>query len=186
MTEERNDVKRGKVKLFGKTLRIDALVNGIPVSAMADSGAEVSLVTEEWYKQHLLPKQAVIYGMDIRITDANGREIPCLGYVKVNVEIEGKSVKDCGLFVKGGGGESGVVQGTTLPVLFGMNVLKGAVHLGLTEKWGRCVRAIEAKLRVTQQPLGFAVIQQQQDLVIPAGTRRIMSVCGKFTGSRCR
>ncbi|XP_063841035.1 uncharacterized protein LOC135089423 [Scylla paramamosain] len=74
---------------------------------MADSGAEVSLVTEEWYKQHLLPKQAVIYGMDIRITDANGREIPCLGYVK---------------------------------------------------------------------PLGFAVIQQQQDLVIPAGTRRIMRV----------
>ncbi|XP_063843977.1 uncharacterized protein LOC135090825 [Scylla paramamosain] len=176
VTEERNDVKRGKVKLFGKTLRIDALVNGIPVSALADSSAEVSLVTEEWYKQHLLPKQAVIYGMDIRITDANGREIPCLGYVKVNVEIEGKSVKDCGLFVKGGGGESGVVQGTTLPVLFGMNVLKGAVHLGLTEKWGRCVRAIEAKLRVTQQPLGFAVIQQQQDLVIPAGTRRIMRV----------
>ncbi|XP_063850972.1 uncharacterized protein LOC135094643 [Scylla paramamosain] len=85
VTEERNDVKRGKVKLFGKTLRIDALVNGIPVSAMADSGAEVSLVTEEWYKQHLLPKQAVIYGMDIRITDANGREIPCLGYVKWKV-----------------------------------------------------------------------------------------------------
>ena len=177
MTEEVNDVNKGKVKLFGKTLRIDALVNGVPVSAMADSGAEVSLVTEEWYKQHLLPKQAVIYGMDIRITDANGREIPCLGYVKVDVEIEGKSVKDCGLFVKGGGGgESGVVQGTTLPVLFGMNVLKGVVHLGLPEKWDRCVRAIEAKLRVTQQPLGFAVIQQQQDLVIPAGTRRIMKV----------
>lgn len=175
VAEELSDGK-GKIKLFGKTLRIDVLVAGVPVSAMADSGAEVSLVTEEWYKQHLLPKKTVIYGMDIRITDANGREIPCLGYVKVNVEIDGKIINDCGLFVKGGGGESGVVQGTTLPVLFGMNVLEGAVHLGLTEKWGRCVRAIEAKLRVTQQPLGFAVIQQQQDLVIPAGTRKIVKV----------
>ncbi len=46
----------------------------------------------------------------------------------------------------------------------------------LERKWSRCVKAVETKLRVMQQPLGWAVVQQWQDLVIPAGTRKIMSV----------
>lgn len=91
-TEESSEEKKRKVKLFGKTLTVEVVVSSVPAGAMADSGAEVSLVTEEWYKRHLLPKEAVIHGMDIRITDANGMEIPCLGYVQVDVEVEGKVV----------------------------------------------------------------------------------------------
>lgn len=84
--------------------------------------------------------------------------------------------------MKHGTGGAGVVQ---LPVLLGMNVLTelvtgGTVYLKLGENWGKCVRAVEAKLKMIQQPLGRAVMQQHQDLVIPAGTRRVMKV---FVGS---
>ena len=129
--------------------------------------------------------------MDIRITDANGMEIPCLGFVKVDVEVDGRVVKNCGLFVKCSVGKNGVVQGTQLPVLLGMNVLAEVVTgpqnmgerpipLGLDEKWRKCVQTVEAQLRVWHQPLGWAVVQQHQDLVVPAGTRRVLKV---FVGS---
>ncbi len=46
----------------------------------------------------------------------------------------------------------------------------------LGEKWNKCVRAVEVKLRVMQQLLGLAIVQQGQDLVIPASSIKILSV----------
>ena len=57
-------VSRG-VKLFWKTPGVILSVNGISVEAMAGSGAEVSLVTEEWYTQNFLPKQVVKNTMNV-------------------------------------------------------------------------------------------------------------------------
>ena len=116
------------VKLFGKTPGMIVFVNGISVEAMVDSGAEMSLVTEEWYTQNLLPKQVVINALNVQITDANGRGITCLGYVQVDLEVEDRVIKDCGLFVKRTLGGGGVVQGTRLPMLLGMNVLEELVE----------------------------------------------------------
>ena len=115
-------VSRG-FNLFGKATGMILSANGILVEAMADSGAEVNLVTEEWYTENLLPKQVVINTIDVQITDANGRGIPCLGYVQVEFEVESRVIEDCGMFVKHTLGGGGVVQGTKLPILLGMNVL---------------------------------------------------------------
>ncbi|KAG0720235.1 hypothetical protein GWK47_006885 [Chionoecetes opilio] len=104
--------------------------------------------------------------------------------MQVDVEVEGRVVKDSGIVVKHCAGETGVVQGTHVPVLLGMNVLaelvsgrqnteERTVQLELGEKWGKCVRAVEARLRVLQQPLGWAVVQQHQDLVVPAGYQKL-------------
>ncbi len=121
-----------------------------------------------------------------QITDASGTAIPYLGYVLVDLVVEGKVIKNCGLFVKCTVQGGGVVQGTQLTLLLGMNVLAEWVQewssvkeksFGeLERKWSSCVKAVETKLRIMQQPLGWAVVQQWQDLVIPAGTRKIMSV----------
>lgn len=64
------------------------------------TGAEVSLVTEEWYTHNLLRKHVVVHALDLQITDANRRGIPCLEYVQVDMEVEDKGIKDFGLFVK--------------------------------------------------------------------------------------
>ena len=175
-----------KVKLFGKTPCVAVSVSGISVEVLVDSGAEVSLVTEEWYTQNLLPKQVVIQGLNVLITDANGRKIPCLGYVQVDLEVEGKVIKDCGLMVKRALGGRGVVKGSKLPILLGMNVLEELVEEWkrdregcgpkLCGQWIKCVRAVEAKLSIMQQPLGWAVVLQDQDLVLPAGTRKVLQV----------
>ena len=174
------------VKLFGKTPGMILSVNGISVEAMVDSGAEVSLVTEEWYTQNLLPKKVVINTMNVQITDASGRGMPCLGYVQVDLEVEGRVIKGCGLFVKPTLGGGGVVQGTRLPILLGMNVLEdlvagwksvtGGSSPELSEGWNKCVKAVKARLEILQKPMEWAVISQEQNLVIPAGTRRIMKV----------
>ena len=174
------------VKLFGKTPGMIVSVDGISVEAMADSGAEVSLVTEWWYTKNLLPKQVAINALNVQITDANGRGISCLGYVQVDLEVEGRVIKDCGLFVKRTIGGGGVVQGTRLPILLGMNVLEELVEgwkgtmvdsaPELSEGWNKCVQAVKARLEIMQKPLEWAVVSQEQNLVIPAGTRRIMRV----------
>ncbi len=63
-----------------------------------------------------------------------------------------------------------MVQGTQLPLLLGMNVLaewvqewssvKKKSFRELERKWTWCAKAVETKLRVMQQPLGWAVVQQ--------------------------
>ena len=174
------------VKLFGKTPGMIVSVNGISVKAMVDSDAEVSLVTEETYTQNLLPKQVVINALNVQITDANGRGITRLGYVQVDLEVEDRVIKDCGLFVKRTLGGGSVVQGTRLPMLLGMNVLEELVEgwtsatgdspPELSEGWTKCVKAVKARLEIMQKPLEWAVASQKQNLVIPAGTRRIMQV----------
>ncbi len=57
--EAGKEAKRSR--LFGKTPVITLTVNGVPVDAMADSGAEISLVTKEWYINHLLPGRVVLH-----------------------------------------------------------------------------------------------------------------------------
>ena len=57
--------------LFAKTLGIDVSVNEKPVRAIIDSGAKVSLVTDEWYREHLLLQQVVVHGLNLQITHAN-------------------------------------------------------------------------------------------------------------------
>ncbi len=68
-------------------------MNGVPVDAMDDSGAEISLVTEEWYINYLLPGRVVLHEVNWQITDASGTAIPCLGYVLVDLVVEEKVIK---------------------------------------------------------------------------------------------
>ena len=176
------------VKLFGKTPRIDILINNLPVKAIADSGAEVSLITLEWYRKMLLPKEVAIHSGDFWVTAANGEEISCIGYVVADLEVEDQVIKKCGLFVTEVPENEGVVQGVKVPVLLGMNVLAELVEgwrglLGRTqipqfmEKWEKCARAVKARLAVMQQStLGLVVVRQQQDLTIPAGFRRVIQI----------
>lgn len=122
----------------------------------------------------------MLHDVNWQITNASGAAI------FVDLEVEGKSDSKVWFVersVKGGG----VVHGTQLPLLLRINVLaelvkewRSSVKEGssgeLGEKWNKCVRAVEVKLRVMQQLLGLAVVQQGQDLVIPAGSRNILSV----------
>lgn len=70
----------------------------------------------------------MVHALNLQITDANGRGKPCLGYVNVDVEVEGEVIKDCGLLVKRTLGGRGVVQGTNLSSLLGMNILAELVE----------------------------------------------------------
>ena len=134
-TSHSNPAGTRDVKLFGQTPRVTVEVQGMQVGAMADSGAEVSMITEAWYQEVLLPMQVALHGTDVQISDANGMEIPCVGYVRVDLRVEEQVIKDCGLFVKRTGGCEGVVQGMQLPVLLGMNVLAELVQ-GWQGIWG--------------------------------------------------
>ena len=181
-------VKDHDIKLFGRTPRVDIFVNELPVKAIADCGAEVSLVTLQWYRQMLLPQEVVIHGTDFWVTAANGAEISCIGYVITDLRVENQVIKNCGLFVTEVPEHEGVVQGVDVPILLGMNVLAELVEgwrglLGRTSvsqfkgKWEKCVRAVEARLDLMQQStLGLAVVRQQQNLTIPAGSRRVIQI----------
>lgn len=67
------------------------MINGIRVVGVAEFDSEVNMVTLEWYKQWLPPREVHIHRMDAVTTDGNGAETPCLGYVKIGTEVENKS-----------------------------------------------------------------------------------------------
>ena len=72
-------------ELFGKILMIWVNVKSLLVEAMVDSGAEVNLVTEDWYSDHLLSKKIVLYEVEWQISDAGGVAILCAGYILVEL-----------------------------------------------------------------------------------------------------
>lgn len=55
-------------------------------------------------------------------------------------------------------------------------ILGKALQPELQGNWGKCVRVMEARLRVLQQPLRWAAVEQDQNLTIPSGTRRVLKV----------
>ena len=72
----------------------------VPVRCLLDTGSEVSMVTESFYREHLAPRgMGVSEASWLRITAANGLELPYLGYLEVTVTALGVQLPDMGILV---------------------------------------------------------------------------------------
>lgn len=73
-------------------------INGMKVRCLLDTGAEVSTMTESFFKENFNETLADISDY-VKITAANGLQIPFIGYYEPTIRIFGREVKEAGFLI---------------------------------------------------------------------------------------
>lgn len=81
----------------------DLKIGGVSVSCLLKTGSQVSTITEHLFKEHLAGEADDMLSTSgwLKITAANGLDIPYLGYIELPVETMVITLPDCGFLVVG-------------------------------------------------------------------------------------
>jgi hypothetical protein len=107
--------------LVGSTNEASIIIEGVKEMALLDTGASVSTISEDFYKQHLQHFELEEINLILNIECANGQNLPYLGYVKADIsipELMQKEPQACLLLVVPSN-----KYNATVPVLLGTNFL---------------------------------------------------------------
>ena len=117
---------KGRSRLGEKVLRPDvSYVGGKPcitvtigeheVECLVDTGSQVTTVTNQWFQTHI-DQSLLLNSQFIKLTGANGLEIPYVGHFTTEIQIEGQHLHDVGIYV--------LKSATATPCILGTNVLE--------------------------------------------------------------
>ena len=103
----------------------------VPVRCLLDTGSEVTLITESFFRQHLLPEGLTISEAPwLRITAANGQEVPYLGYLEMDISLPGIHLPGMGvLVVRDSPDPSQRERKELVPGLLGCNIIKPVIDI---------------------------------------------------------
>ena len=85
------DMSRVYEKAVGECPVATVRLGGVDVHCLLDSGSEVSTITEEFFNKHFHPQGETLLptGNWLRLTAANGLEIPYVRYLELDIEALG-------------------------------------------------------------------------------------------------
>ena len=92
-------------RLVGKKCKVSCVLNGVPVEALWDTGAQVSIVSKSWLEEYLpsskLRNIEELLGEDVglNLTTANGGTIPFEGWVEVQFQLSSDTESSSSLTV---------------------------------------------------------------------------------------
>lgn len=88
-------------RAVGTCPQVDIKVLGVEVSCLLDTGSQVSTISESFFRQHLGgdDEDMLTTAGWLKLTAANGLDIPYLGYLELEVETMGRKIPNCGFLV---------------------------------------------------------------------------------------
>lgn len=93
-TSKQHGVPRGKcfAQLIGGRCMINCHLNGVKLQMLLDSGAQVSIVEKAWVQKalpniNIQPLESLLPDHPLKVTAANGTEVPFVGWIEVLLEI---------------------------------------------------------------------------------------------------
>lgn len=88
-------------RAVGTCPTVEINIRGVVTRCLLDTGSQVSTITEQFFRQHLCGEDddMVATAGWLRLTAANGLEIPYLGYLELEIETMGLKIPDCGFLV---------------------------------------------------------------------------------------
>ena len=156
-------------------------LNDIEIRCLLDTGAQVSTITESFYRRH-----ASILGNFVDITDilrvsaANGGNIPYIGYIECDLRALEHTFKDMGfLIVKDPDDNTLKQRKRKVPGVIGSNIFRGMRDVcssikKLPEKWGHILTLYE-EMNATEISYKSNIrIPNDQTVIIPAGTIKMI------------
>lgn len=117
-------------RAVGECKTVEVKLRGVAVSCLLDTGSQVSTISESFFRDHLSEQGEEMHPAFewLKLTAANGLDIPYMGYVELDVEAIGLAIPERGfLIVKDS------AQTSAVPVLIGMNVVKKCRELVCAE-----------------------------------------------------
>ncbi|KAL1260059.1 hypothetical protein QQF64_007886 [Cirrhinus molitorella] len=178
---------------FGDCLTIEVKIAGISTICLLDTGSEVTTITESHFKNHF--GEVVLSSANwVRLTAANGLDIPITGCLEADVECMGKTLHSkCVFVIKES--ESSTTELKGLPGIIGMNVLSELKDLFMTtedmKKMDRYsygfkeakVQQVLANLKMQTEALscgekiGFVKVAGKQAITIPPFSECVLEGC---------
>ena len=104
-------------KLIGGSPIWNVKIGDVAVDCLVDTGSQVSMVTEDFYRKYLGSRSTLRDSTWLTIRAANGLELPYAGYFEADVELGGTVLRKQGILV------TKVSEGRRAPGLLGMNIL---------------------------------------------------------------
>lgn len=96
-------------------------IQGVRVSALIDTGSQITIVHESWAKKNLNLKQLTQQKCRLNVKSINGANVPYSGIYVMNIEIFGKTVPGVPVLIMK---HQNSEESTDNKVVIGMNVLK--------------------------------------------------------------
>ncbi len=153
----------------GKCPVVDLKIGGVDVSCLLDTGSQVSTITEHFFKEHLVGEEKDMLSTTgwLKITAANGLDIPYLGYLELTVETMGITLPECGFLIV-----RDTQSSSAEPALVGMNII------------GRCRQLVHAEFDTTlggELQSDWREVFQQMQSASRLERRIVARVAGKET-----
>ncbi|PIK53261.1 hypothetical protein BSL78_09835 [Apostichopus japonicus] len=87
-------------RIVGDYMLLDIAIEGIPATSLIDTGSQVTTLSEKFFKQHLMDQGVTVGPITwLKLTAANGLDVPFSGCVEVNLNISGITIHTVALLV---------------------------------------------------------------------------------------
>ena len=110
-------------RMIGESPRTIVKIAGKEATALIDTGSQVTMIPESTFNRLFGPTEQLLQPLrnQLKITAANGLEVPYKGYFEADIEVWGSMVKDRGILVRE---DSATGSHQENPIILGMNVLR--------------------------------------------------------------
>lgn len=159
-------------KAVGECPRVQVTVGGVPIECLLDTGSQVSTISESVFNKCFKPLGVIPRDVSyLRLTAANGLDLPYVGCMETDIELFGKTLVNQAVFVV-----KDSTCANSLPGILGMNVLKNcgkfSVSTGDESDSRPEVRAnnVTAQVKCKAGPngqIGFIKLSSHDSVVIP-------------------
>ena len=158
---------------------------GVDVPCLLESGSEVSTITKEFFNEHFRPQGKTLLptGDWLRLTAANGLEIPYVGYLELDIEALGVMIPRRGiLVVKSPASQEARQRKQIIPGLIGMNIiaqLHEPFKNGKAEtfpQWNKVLKMTSITQSIAVS--GFAKLAGKSQIRVQAGSFSFLIING--------
>lgn len=172
-------------RAVGKCPIVNIKINGVKVSALVDTGSQVTTITQSFFNKNFSQRKLLSTKEWLTLRAANGLEIPYIGYFEADIECAERVIEQRGILVIRDPVDTGDKR-HKVPALLGMNVI-GQCQQVLKNDFGEAyldkVEAIwhtifKQTARTEAWVQGFAKVAGKHRVRIPAGSIATIQATG--------
>ena len=161
-------------KAVGQCPDVMVSIGDVNVKCLLDTGAQVSTITEEFYRKHFKMEELTDISAFLRVTGANGLEVPYIGFIELSITALGRTISGGFLVVRNPASPAGVERKKNVPGVIGSNILRLLANAVKDEHGGQLPENLRSLLHT-----GWAPILALYEEMRLAGPEKEKEVKGK-------
>ena len=173
-TDIGSKIKNASAKCPTTTMEI----NGHQIKCLLDTGAEVSTISENFYRKYLSSSELLDTTKFLKLSAANNLQIPYLGYIEVDVNINGSQFTNVGMLV-----ENVSKKADSIQAVLGCNILSCIRNhakdtsfdlsaIWEDETWNNVISVMDLAENIKH--VSFVKVAGRQAIKIPANSMKVV------------